>query len=951
MTLADGPGVPVWGFSFSASGPVGIPGPALIVDEGDTVTIELHNALPGERISLSIPGQSFLPNTLGVIAPNTLVSTFVASQPGTYAYEAGLTANGPAQVAMGLFGAFIVRPTANPSWAYDDPATAFTDEALLVFSEVDPAFSFSPDTPDLNIFKPKYWLLNGSSYSQTVPISVAPGSTLLLRYLNAGLQEHSIGILGRHQTVIGQDNQQLPFSYRVVAETIGAGQALDVLVTIPPTVTVGTRYPIYNTGLQQNHNGGTLAGNNTVAYGGILTFVEVTGGVAAADTGPLASGVTITPDVANATTDVTLAATLDETNTGGELVVAAEYFTDTVGAPGTGLAMAVTPGVTVSVSELISGATLANWETGDVTFYVRGQDADGTWGPLSSTVLDLINVGPVVRGLYIAPSPTNGSRPVLLRATGDGAVSGGLNVTATEYFIDDNTGAPGTGIAMALNRVAPIVEATATIPQPVVDALAEGEHVVYVRAMDALNNWGGFSTISLWVDKTGPPSAGTSLVPNPNSGRIALNASSNSIRMMGEAGILSEISVVERAEGFIDAVGANGAGFPLVAYDALYNNLTEIVYVDIPLPTIQLLSEGPHPISFHSKDVAGNWGSYDSLTLVIDKTGPGNVSGSVTPNPAVGAVTVELLAGYVDTGATNPNGTAPGSTIVAAEWFVGVDPGAGFANPMVADDGSFNSNTETAQALINVTSWVPGTYQLRVRAKDIAGNWSGLTTINLTRTAPAVTNLLLDGFESGDLGSWSSVVGSMEVAGAASLDAGSYGLRAVIDGSAPAYVVDQSPNAEKDYRAGFLFNPHWSYNGGNDQDIFVGRDGQGNAIFGLQYRDGYSAEGAGVRAWALAGGEKVYTAWAALKTNARQSLSLSWRSDAAGTLFFMVDGKAVQALTGLDTSASVLEEVWLGPSGGLSEQAFGTQFFDGFESQRNDAPLLLFKLFVPSVQQ
>lgn len=957
LTLPDGVMVPVWGFSFNPTGAVEVPGPALIVNQGENVTISLTNQIAGEEVSLSVPGQAFLPDQTGAATGDTQSYSFLAQYPGTYSYEAGLTANGPIQVAMGLFGPLIVRPAGNPSAAYDDFAggtiitptftTDFTDEALLVLSEVDPVFNTSPD---LATFNPKYWLLNGFSYNQTSTISVAPGSTLLLRYLNAGLQEHSIGVLGLHQTVVGLDNHKLPYSYRVVAETIGAGQALDVIVSIPPNVTVGTRYPVYNTGLQQNHNSGELTTNNQVAFGGILTFIEVTGGTPAADTGPLATSVSITPGLANSSTDVTLDATLDETNTGGEDVVAAEYFTNTIGLPGSGIALPVAPGISVNVSALIPAATLAGWEQGDVTFYVRGQDASGDWGPISSTVLDLVTGGPAIRGMVVSPSPTNGSRPVMVRATADGTLSGGLNVMAAEYFVDA-TGANGTGSSMALNMLAPIVEASATIPQPFVDGLTEGEHVIYIHGMDEFNNWGAFSAISLWIDKTGPPSTGSSLAPNPNNGRTALNASSNSIRLMAEAGIIAEISPVERAEGFINTIGADGAGFPLVAYDALYNNKVEVVYVDLPLPTINLLAEGPNPIYFHAKDKAGNWGTYDFLTLVIDKTGPINLGATLTPNPTAGAASVQLLASFQDPDGVNANGTAPGSTIVAAEWFMGVDPGAGFANPMIAFDGSFDTDSEIVQALINVTGWANGNYIINTRARDLAGNWSAITQTTLSVTAAAFNSILQDNFESGDLGSWSGVVGEMAVDAAARLDAGSLGLQAKISGSASAYLADQSPAGEKDYRASFLFNPHWSYSGGSEQEIFVGRDAAGTSIFGIQYRDGYSGQSAAVRAWALVNGEKAFTEWAEVKSNVRQNLSLSWHSDKNGSLLFVVDGKTVQMLNNLDTSAFQLEEVWLGPSGGLTENAFGSQYFDEFVSQRSGAPQLDFKLFIPSVRR
>src|ERR1700736_117850 len=61
IQVAGGPagGLPVWGFSTSAGGPAQIPGPNLIVNENDTITVNLHDQLAvtrpdgkAERLSL-----------------------------------------------------------------------------------------------------------------------------------------------------------------------------------------------------------------------------------------------------------------------------------------------------------------------------------------------------------------------------------------------------------------------------------------------------------------------------------------------------------------------------------------------------------------------------------------------------------------------------------------------------------------------------------------------------------------------------------------------------------------------------------------------------------------------------------------------------------------------------------------------------------------------------------
>src|SRR5206468_1815598 len=132
-----------YGYTAQAADPVTLPGPTLIVNQGEAVNIVLHNVnIPGNT-SLQIAGQPGTADTAGISSsdpPKTYsfpAAGAGALQPGTYLYEAGLTADGPRQVAMGLYGALIVRPVVVPpigmtGQAYADASTAFNDEAVLV---------------------------------------------------------------------------------------------------------------------------------------------------------------------------------------------------------------------------------------------------------------------------------------------------------------------------------------------------------------------------------------------------------------------------------------------------------------------------------------------------------------------------------------------------------------------------------------------------------------------------------------------------------------------------------------------------------------------------------------------------------------------------------------------------------------------------------------------------
>ncbi len=152
-----------------------VPGPTLVVTEGQTVTVNLTNGLPPSAGNTSILFPGFIVATSGGVgglltreaAPGgTVTYTFTASSPGTRAYYSGT--QGDLQVEMGLYGAIIVLPssppavctaglpTANPGgnaaaeaqWgesdfrlaaaAYDHPDSCYDREYLFQFSEMDP---------------------------------------------------------------------------------------------------------------------------------------------------------------------------------------------------------------------------------------------------------------------------------------------------------------------------------------------------------------------------------------------------------------------------------------------------------------------------------------------------------------------------------------------------------------------------------------------------------------------------------------------------------------------------------------------------------------------------------------------------------------------------------------------------------------------------------------------
>jgi len=184
LNQPDGSGVYSWGYGCNGT-PTGfapaaittatcptmqVPGPTLIVTEGQTVTVNLSNGLPTAAGNTSILFPGFPVTTTGGVAGlltqeaapgGTVTYTFKASSPGTRAYYSGT--QGDLQVEMGLYGAIIVLPANVPAncttglgaanlsvkaahgepdfrlaaSAYDHPGTCYDREYLFQWAEMD----------------------------------------------------------------------------------------------------------------------------------------------------------------------------------------------------------------------------------------------------------------------------------------------------------------------------------------------------------------------------------------------------------------------------------------------------------------------------------------------------------------------------------------------------------------------------------------------------------------------------------------------------------------------------------------------------------------------------------------------------------------------------------------------------------------------------------------------
>ena len=228
LNQPDGAAVYSWGYGCNGA-PAGfapsrmtnatcnsmqVPGPTLIVTQGQTVTVTLTNNLPTAVGNTSILFPGFQVTTTGGVtgllaqeaAPGgTVTYSFVASSPGTRAYYSGTQSD--LQIEMGLYGAIVVIPSTIPTnctsglhaanltaeghWgekdfrlaaaAYNHPDTCYDREYLFQWAEMDPNIHAQAEAQvgarvgctagapgcSLNVptepYKPAYFLINGRS--------------------------------------------------------------------------------------------------------------------------------------------------------------------------------------------------------------------------------------------------------------------------------------------------------------------------------------------------------------------------------------------------------------------------------------------------------------------------------------------------------------------------------------------------------------------------------------------------------------------------------------------------------------------------------------------------------------------------------------------------------------------------------------------------------------------
>jgi hypothetical protein len=213
-------------------------------------------------------------------------------------------------------------------------------------------------------------------------------------------------------------------------------------------------------------------------------------------------------------------------------------------------------------------------------------------------------------------------------------------------------------------------------------------------------------------------------------------------------------------------------------------------------------------------------------------------------------------------------------------------------------------------------------------------------TVTRTATATLPADVIFnDGFETGDLTSWSSARtggGDLRASAGAALD-GMYGLEVVINDTATMYLQDDYPAAETHYRAQFIFDPNSIVMAnGNSHTLYRSSSGMTSMAY---ITFGFTNGSYTIQFGMFSDTGALYLSNQVPLIDSPQLIEFDWRAATSagannGSLTAWIDGVQRVNLFGIDNDAHRMETSRIGPSGGIDTGTIGSYFIDSFESSR-----------------
>lgn len=230
MTFPDGAKVTYWGFEdlIFGKGKKPFPSPVIRLREGELAQVTLetrkgphtihHHGIEPTTLNDGVGHVSFEVN-------GRYTYQWVPRSAGTWFYHCHR--NTVLHFEMGLFGLLIVDPP--EGWGYikrGSETLRYNVEAMWVMDDIDPVWhtlnqsaGICGEDAGLNIFKPKYFLVNGVHKSKTatdpsVAVTATQGDKVLIRALNASYSVVGISLGGLQAECVSIDGRTLATSDR-----------------------------------------------------------------------------------------------------------------------------------------------------------------------------------------------------------------------------------------------------------------------------------------------------------------------------------------------------------------------------------------------------------------------------------------------------------------------------------------------------------------------------------------------------------------------------------------------------------------------------------------------------------------------------------------------------------------------------------------------------------------
>ncbi|MDO9537857.1 MAG: S8 family serine peptidase, partial [Thermoplasmata archaeon] len=146
-------------------------------------------------------------------------------------------------------------------------------------------------------------------------------------------------------------------------------------------------------------------------------------------------------------------------------------------------------GVNYKIKILAQGTNLKGFDVSDEVFTIDNGAAGDKTGPVI-----------VAGSIKVDPLPSGQGNTITFDAEADDTAKGYSNIAAAEYRIDliTNPATAMTATDLAFN------EKIENITGTYVANIAQGSHIVFIRAQDAAGNWGGYEQFTFQVNEGGP---------------------------------------------------------------------------------------------------------------------------------------------------------------------------------------------------------------------------------------------------------------------------------------------------------------------------------------------------------------------------------------------------------------------------------------------------------------